>query len=968
MKASLWFSLFISLTSCFSGYGSNDTLYEKQWSLQNTGQTILRRSGELTRDKSQGIKGIDIDWTDLESFEIPNDREVVVAVLDSGVDINHPDLRGKIFFNKKICPEGEDNSSKPCLGINVLKRNTDLTDDTGHGTHVAGIIAALAGNGLGIKGASDSRVKIQPVKIISKETTGFIYDRKLITDLFADGIIFAVNNGAHVINMSLGYPKIVETKRMKGALEFAASKNIPVIAAAGNNNKQIPTYPCTSPTVICVGAIDNRGQVTEFSNYGGKVDIAAPGEFIVSTYPTEDIESRILRIRGYEAKNGTSQASPFVAAVVANLKLLNPDMTLNEIKARLYSSSKEVMSGEDQSKFFKYGRLSMKGALSKAPETFIEPVFKDLLDINFDKNSGEFQLILPIKSLMRSEKNISIRAIFKDDNVLLQNGEQTLSLEEGEQRSLLFKGKIKDLNKDSQYILSVEAKTESGHNFNAQTVVIFARDLSRESLDNDSYIQEDIEGFKSDELMFFNRLQKALKVKPLGNEESWLETPGFYLQTKELQSDDKTGFSILKRGEGKWEREDFFVDKLFELVSVEVSDLNLDGVYDYLVYGVNADQSRLTFDYLIRNGDGSLKEIKRFTFALLDYEGFPLDYTEMAKFSLFKTIHKGSSLKVPSYFVPYKFPDADNSDDVLERIPDHIIFPHVYYMLPNTENEFELRVIDSFSMREKIKLKFEVDPWLAISFEKPMPQTPDYRRRGILRGFVTAGEEFLRDYYYYEVQDNTKAFKQVYFTDRLIAGNTIRPVLEIAGENAGEMSSQINFMAQLRRDQIRSYIWSDTDSGRSSLEIDSGAWSDPIFNSVSSFNDLDNTRFIETRYFLRFYDQKGQTGRLRINRESSFPGVEFSETLEPVVIKQGQESFPGIFINSTLIFGNRLYSMVKREGKFIRPAQLSIDIPENCVHMKPGKVDGEFNYLMLCRESGGRATLKRMPMRLPLNQ
>jgi|GEM_PF-713098 len=955
----------LSIMAAESSTGANDTLFDKQWSLENTGQTILRRSGELTRDRSVGIKGIDIDWVDLSKATIPEDREIVVAVLDSGVDVNHPDLKGKIFYNKKLCPEDEDNSKKACVGFNVLKRNTDVTDDKGHGTHVAGIIGAVGRNGLGIKGASDPRVKIMPVKIISNETNGFIYDRKLITDLFADGILFAVNNGAHVINMSLGYPKVVETKRMKNALTFAASKNVVVIAAAGNNNKQIPTYPCTSPSVICVGAIDNQGKVTEFSNFGGKVDIAAPGEFIVSTYPMEDSESRILRIRGYEAKNGTSQASPFVAAIVANLKLTNPDMSVDEIKARLYSSSKEVASGDDKDKFFKYGRVSMQGALAKAPETFIEPIFKDLLDVNFDKLTGVFQFALPIKSLMKEERDLSIRAYFENKNISIESETQSLSLAKGEQRSLLIKGRVIDLNKDSQYRLSVEVKTKSGKEFKAQTTVIFARDLSREALDGESFIEEELEGFKASELMFFNRLQKALKVKPIINKESWLETPGFYLQTKELQSADKTGFSVLKREKGKWIREDHYVDKLFELVSVEISDLDMDGVYDYLVYGVNEDQTQLTFDYLMRKGDGSIRERKRFTFALLDFVGFPLDYTEMANFDFFKISHNGKNLKVPTYFVAYKFPEEDNSEDVLERISDYAIFSHIYYLLPNNKNQFDLRVIDSFTMREKVKLKFEVEPWLGINFEKPFPQTADQRREGLVRGFVTAGEEFLKNYYYYEIQDRSKSFSEVTFSDRLIAGNTIRSVLEISGRRAGELSSQVNFMAQLSRDQIRSYMWSEAENMGSSLEIDSGAWSDPIFNSVSSFNDPQRTRFIETRYFLRFFDQLGQTGQLRINRESSFPGVQFSETLKTVVVNQAQENLPGIFINSTLIFGNRLYTMVKKDGNFIRPALLSVDIPANCVHMNPGKVDGEFNYLMLCRESDERATLKRMPMRLP---
>ncbi|CAM9923086.1 unnamed protein product, partial [Chrysoparadoxa australica] len=929
-------------------------------------QTLLRRSGDLTREEVSGLKGKDINWVEFKTVhpEVPSDREIVVAVLDSGVDIGHPDLKDRIFFDKKLCPNASDIDDKPCQGINVLKKNSDVSDDVGHGTHVAGIISAIADNKLGVAGLTDPRVKILPIKVISKDTNDFIYNNRLMTDIFADGIIFAIQRGAKVINISMGWPKVIETPKIKNALKHAADNDVVIVAASGNNNKQIPLFPCTNENVICVGAADNQGKITEFTNFGGKVDILAPGESIVSTYPREEVESRILRIRGYESIKGSSQASPFVAGIAASLKLIDPDMSIDEIKARLFASARRAEDSFSAGKFTKYGLVDMKAALTKKPESFITPEYKDLLDLNYNVADGSFFFGLPVKSYIGTFEDVEVEATFDRDDISLENSVQKVSLKEGQIRSLLFKGKLLDLKADTHFLLNVKIKKGEEVLSNTQTTLIFARELSRER----NLKKDLIDGFTAQELTFFKGVRKALRTSKVEDPESLNEKPTFYVQTAAAQTETNTVLDLLLFKDGKWTKDTLSLEKKHEVITIAYRDLNLDGNRDIYVVAVNKDQDRVTFEYFLKNEKGEKLKDLAFNFPLLEYERFPLDYKELGKTEM-RTIKQkdGSLLKVPSFYTVYTMPELDNTQDILDRMPEDLRLPHLYFMEParkNGEDIFRLRVIDSLNVLEDFRMENMIESWMPLGLDRPFAASYQDQKKGQLRGLLTAGEEFMRQYYLYLVNENGVSFQQVFFPDNLVAGNSIRPMLSLESGKLGLKENKVEFLAQLQRSQVRSYIWNLENLEGSSLILDTQNYGDPIFNAISTFNDEDQTRFIETRYFLEFHQKNGVKKGLRINRESSFPGVRFSETLDTIAVKGEEKNYPGIFINSTLIFGNRLYSMVKKDDDFVRPLEFSVDIPSNCVHMDPEKIDGVYQYLMLCRESGGKISLLSLPLEL----
>jgi subtilisin family serine protease len=254
---------------------------------------------------------------------------VIVAVIDSGVDLNHPELAGQLWVNpRETAGNRRDDDRNGFVddinGANFLTNSGNVQDDAGHGTHVSGIIAAAANNGQGGVGLAPG-AKIMALKVLDGSGNGSI-------SAAVNAIYYAVNNGAKVINaswtMSTGSPALIS------AMSFAASKNVVFVTAAGNdgsNNDVVPNYPGNYrfTNVLTVAAIDPDGKLASFSNYGAStVDVAAPGVSILSTIPGS-----------YEVWDGTSMATPFVAATAALLAALRPDFTAAQIVDRIKATA-----------------------------------------------------------------------------------------------------------------------------------------------------------------------------------------------------------------------------------------------------------------------------------------------------------------------------------------------------------------------------------------------------------------------------------------------------------------------------------------------------------------------------------------------------------------------------------------------------------------------------------------------------
>ena len=253
---------------------------------------------------------------------------ITVAVLDTGVDYNHQDLKNNIWSNtKEIADNGIDDDSNGHIddlqGWNFDSSNNNILDNNGHGTHVSGTIAA-ENNGIGVTGIAYNS-KIMPVKVLDANGSGSYAN-------IAKGIYYAVDNGANVINLSLGGNSSNDT--LKSAIEYASSKNVIVVMAAGNNGDSIPSYPARYAynSGIAVGAVDQNNNLADFSNRSGSKEITyvtAPGVDVYSTIPNNQ----------YANYNGTSMAAPHIAGLVALMLSANPNLTDIQVRQIITSTS-----------------------------------------------------------------------------------------------------------------------------------------------------------------------------------------------------------------------------------------------------------------------------------------------------------------------------------------------------------------------------------------------------------------------------------------------------------------------------------------------------------------------------------------------------------------------------------------------------------------------------------------------------
>lgn len=262
------------------------------------------------------------------AWDICSGGNITVAVVDTGIDYTHPDLAANYVSG----------------GYDWVNNDDDPMDDNGHGTHCAGIIAAVTDNGEGIAGIA--QVKLLAEKVLNRYGTGY-------SSWIANGIVHAADNGAKVISLSLGSDNPSYT--IKRACNYAWKKGVLLVAAAGNDGTRGIDYPAAYLSVIAVGAIDENDKKAYFSNYGKGLELVAPGVNILSTYLNS----------GYKRLDGTSMAAPHVSGVAALLWSCNPDLTNKDVRIILDKTAQDLgKSGYDC--YYGFGKIDAYKALSMA--------------------------------------------------------------------------------------------------------------------------------------------------------------------------------------------------------------------------------------------------------------------------------------------------------------------------------------------------------------------------------------------------------------------------------------------------------------------------------------------------------------------------------------------------------------------------------------------------------------------------
>lgn len=292
----------VSMAQPVRALRSNDTLRGRQWALDRLqAETLWRRAdGRATRSTPRAV----------------------VAVVDTGVDRTHPDLRGNVM-----------------RGVDVLTGGTVSRDPHGHGTHVAGIVAAVAGNRRGVAGLAP-RAAVLPIRVLGADGRGS-------SDDVARGVLLAVDRKAQVVNLSLSAG--TDDPALARAVAYAQRKGVLVVAGAGNSGCGVlfrpVQYPAAYPGVVGVGSVDADLRGSSFSSCGSWVDVVAPGRGIWSTVPRDD---RLSCPDVYCALSGTSMSSPYVAAAAA-LAMSRRGLSAQRVAARLEETARDLgPRGKDQ--------------------------------------------------------------------------------------------------------------------------------------------------------------------------------------------------------------------------------------------------------------------------------------------------------------------------------------------------------------------------------------------------------------------------------------------------------------------------------------------------------------------------------------------------------------------------------------------------------------------------------------------
>ena len=330
----------------------NDTFFNRQWSHYNDGTFSLSNStvdadidSELAWDITQG------------------NSNLIIAILDSGLKLDHPEFAGRIWTNPSEVQDGSDTDSNGFIddingGWDFVNNDNNPTDDHGHGTNVAGIAVASGNNSNGYAGVNWNS-KIMVCKILDDNNSGFY-------SWWADAIYYAVDNGASVINLSAGGNG--SSTLLENAINYAYNNNVVIVVSTGNQNSVIQ-YPARYTNAFAVGSTDSDDtrsapffwSSTSGSNFGPELDFVAPGNYIYGLSYSSNTNFNTYW-------GGTSQAAPHVAGLVSLLLSVDSNLTVDQIRTILEESSEDQVGDSDDTigwdQYYGHGRINGYNALT----------------------------------------------------------------------------------------------------------------------------------------------------------------------------------------------------------------------------------------------------------------------------------------------------------------------------------------------------------------------------------------------------------------------------------------------------------------------------------------------------------------------------------------------------------------------------------------------------------------------------
>lgn len=916
----------------------SDELLPYQWGLLNEGQTMIREKDDIHNLPLPGVKNKDIGWKSMQKN--PSGKRPIIAVLDSGVDLKHPELQGNLWKNEEECgkdPSVDNDGNQlagDCHGWNFTEvidsdAAKDPTDIDGHGTHIAGIIAAL-NNGAGMVGVVPNAL-IMPIKVMKDSNS---ISTVPSSESFARGIIYAVDNGADVINMSLGWPRSLETKALRDAVYYALGNGVPIVAAAGNNNSSEPLYPCAYDGVICVGASTINGKFASFSNFGGHVDTIAPGEGILGLHPVL-LEPEFFPVPGFELRSGTSQSAPFVAGMIAALKTTEPDLKIDDIFARLYQGKKV----QDEKKYILGGEASWEHLKQQITSGVIRPVFKNLRQILFRGNSSEANVPLRIRNFGAGAKDIKVKVEGLSSGIEISNEVFSFSLEKGQFKDLSFVVSVIDLSAESNISLKVTIEHD-GRIESYTNEVPVVRDL-RQS-----------EHFKKSTFRFADKplpvgVVREGEILPIiSTLDSYTNSPGHeFFMKRTLREEKKIELTLFtKRGsEYIQKKNQILIDNALVLVNFLRVDLNFDGKEDYVVQTLSEENEKKFFQYsffdeelnpLWENFQNVKLAINIFVESLNDIYFIRYDHEILG------------NILVPAYFTTGMLPREDQANSSWDRI-DTRRKKRLYYLEPHN-NELRFRALTTNVWEESFKDKLRAKWFETVEVEQLLPASEDDKNRGELRVLVSLGQGTRRQLFIHSfTTKSTSHGKRL--PQLVLQSESIDPLLSLTPEGlktSGEVYFNIydrtrgKLVTTKDQEQVGEYIL------RHETE------SDILAGHIASFKTQDKQFSVfQSREELISVSDGKKTFRPKL-RYSFLSQKLLSEMYFPVSYHRDGVLRPALYVDATTVTGNRIYIFEEQEGELVSSIKNSILVAPNCRPLNP-RFNAEaatHEFIFLCVE------------------
>ncbi|MDZ4661578.1 MAG: S8 family serine peptidase [Pseudomonadota bacterium] len=921
----------------------DEPLISEQWGVKNRGKLQSMFFDQYRSLQVKGVKNEDVNSVSIK----PKTGKQIVAVLDTGVDVKHRDLKNHIYRNEsectalaqykecldvakkedktldtkenakaidaktKVCHQkyaemDTDGNGYPldCQGwsfldhkLNPLAKVTgtpEFKDPTGHGTHIAGIIAAERNN-YGVEGCTENAL-ILPVKVMGQETNGPIRPQsheplptpnpkpisidEELADVIARGMLYAIRAKANVINMSLGWPTGKDSYLMRQMVQLAQHQGILIVAAAGNDSTDASVMPCLYPGVLCVGSHNPDGSVSHFSNFGSGVNLAAPGFRILSTFPmgSSKIAAKIYTdLEGFEFKEGTSMAAPFVSCAAAEVLAQGhkPDETVARIMLGA-RPSREVSTHELKTQVEKYtlsGNLDIKRSLEVKGQPLILPVKKEPISVLWDGQSEEIKFSFGLKNLWTSAKNVRVSiSLLAQPGVtgklrLSESSWRVNDWREGQYHDFSAGLIVESSPFESEVLLNLKINADNMPERNMRLQATIATLVGSQFKGVNSHHLR-ISGLKMNDNTSLHTItnhvpsgtQDYLAIEDLDNQ------VGFYLLKQEATGADQsykvTANVLIEKVK------DNTLGKIFKL------DLNSDGSDDYiLIYEIKKTKEVRRFTYAFLAFDKDLKPLElpfasgvtsRFKYES-EISPFPEDFqwVRTGKFLLPAWVSIGILLK-------------STKPDPWKLEPEVSLQNRAYAIGFNDINI--VSEVQDYNLAQKLSQNFA------------------QKKNGIMPVLLNRGEDYLREYATGEFFDgqiqNVVPLEMKNY--RMLVGEKnsnivpLSPKLEFSGTS---------FITMAHGGKVR-MTWLNSEGVSLDKMLDPVNTADAVVHVIAAFSGPHvRAAFTQTNSEMQYHDlNTGRVALTSLNRFSFAPMATFALTTSPVVSwsNQFKTKMPGV--------------------------------------------------------------------------